>query len=95
MLNDSRGVELSQELPYQIGENSASYNFEKYVNLGKSSALFSSQEPIANGEPNEIVLSQIGINELGVYPVPDSKDKNSSLESAVSQSLPKCTIEKS
>ncbi|MCK9568334.1 hypothetical protein M0R72_05275 [Candidatus Pacearchaeota archaeon] len=95
MIKDSRGVELSQEVIYQIGENSASYEFEKYVDISKSSALFSSKEPLTNGEPNEIVLSQEGINLIGVYSKPISKDKTSGLESTVSQSLPKCTIEKS
>jgi hypothetical protein len=94
MLKDSKGVELSQESPYQIGENSAFYEFEKYVNLSKSSALFSSKELLVNGEPNELVLSQERINELGVYPVLKSQDRNSGLELAISSTLPKCIIEK-
>ncbi len=93
MLNDSDGNELSKTALYQVGENSSFYGFEKYVNLSQSSALFLSKEPLVNGEPNEIVLSQRGINELRIHPALGLKSKNSGLEFAISQSLPKCTIE--
>jgi hypothetical protein len=92
MLQDSTGRELSKTPLYHIGEVETEYFFNRYVT--ESIALFSSQKKLTNEDPYEFVLSQTKISEIGVYPVSGSKDKTC-LESVLSQSSPKCIIERS
>jgi hypothetical protein len=82
MLKDSRGIELSKESLYHVGEGELDYLFQKYVTENK--ALFSAQNPLTPEEPCELVLSQTEIDSKGVFSIPQNKD--SKLESAVSQS---------
>lgn len=93
MLKDSNGNELSKKILYHLGEVETPYFFNRYIT--ESIALFSSKKNSTKDDPFEFVFSQREITEKGVYPLPDSKDKNSGLESAISQSSPKCIIEKS
>lgn len=86
MLKDSTGKELSLGSLYKIGEIEVEYSFYKYINFDKTRALFSTNQLLTNGDPHEHVLSQVDIDSLKVYPVPDQKDKNSQLESSISQS---------